>query len=289
MKIAYVSRGLGSRLLGPFLLLGLIVGVFAWAADETPPDMTFDPRKMGKAADEQVIVSPYDRFIALDALLAGKKIDWRGYFLKTGVDAPNPLPSDQEVVLPLLMGLRVTDGVMAVKARDAELLNRAAADIEKIAKKLGATDDDLKSAREARTAANAGEWPKVFLKLGYLQKEIMGLIDKKDNKSRGTLILIGGWLQGARYVTSLIKDNYTPQASNYLREPVLVRALIEQLDNLPEPQRSSPIIPKLKASLNGLLGIIDITLDGSIPADQIDKANALATDVVKICVTPDKP
>ena len=86
-------------------------------------------------------------------------------------------------------------------------------------------DADLGRARSVRAAANKGEWLKVFMELGFLQQDIMKKIDSPEQSNHGTLLIVTGWMQGARYTSTVIDENYSPETSNLLREPLLAKAL----------------------------------------------------------------
>jgi len=106
----------------------------AWAADPKEEKAAFDP---AKAQDSGVgMPTPYDKFLALDAAMTSSKVDWGQTFRKVAVDLDSDAFTDKDVAIPLALGIRIADGVMAVKARDAEMLNKCASDIEKLAKKL---------------------------------------------------------------------------------------------------------------------------------------------------------
>ncbi len=224
--------------------------------------------------------TPYDKFIALDQALGKTPISWKQYFANTKVDVDVDEITETKVAMPTLLGFRISDGVMAIKAHDAELLNKCASDIEAMAKKLGVGDGELARAKKIRSSANAGEWLKVFMELGFLQQDIMKTLDRTENKAQGTLVIVAGWLQGARYVSGVIKDNYSPSNSNFLREPMLVDALIAKLKTLPDDTKSSPIFDKMLSSLTEIKGIVDIKMDGSIPPEKVERLKVLATEVV---------
>lgn len=243
--------------------------------NEPPP---FDPKT---AQDGGLgMPTPYDKFVALDAAVGKARVNWKQYFSKNKVDVDADEIADLKVALPTLLGFRISDGVMAIKAHDAELLNRCASDIEAMAKKLGVGEAELTRAKKVRAAANAGEWLKVFLDLGFLQQDIMRTLDRGENKAQGTLVIVGGWLQGARYVTAVVEDNYTPDASNVLREPLLVGALLAKLQTLPEATRQSPVVEKMASVLGEIRGIVDIKLDGAVPPEKVARVRALASEVV---------
>lgn len=245
------------------------------AGNEPPP---FDPKK---AEDGGLgMPTPYDKFVALDQAVGKTRVNWKGVFAKTKVDVDVDEVTDTKVALPTLLGFRISDGVMAIKAHDAELLNRCASDIEAMAKKLGVGEAELARAKKIRASANSGDWLKVFLDLGFLQQDIMRTLDRAENKSRGTLVIVGGWLQGARYVTAVVRDNYSPDASNILREPMLVGALLAKLQSLPEGTRRSPVVEKMVSALQEIKGIVDIKLDGSVPPEKVERVQTLASEIV---------
>ncbi len=252
-------------------------------SNEPPP---FDPKS---AVDGGLgMPTPYDKFIALDQALGKTQVNWKQYFSKTKVDVDVDEITETKVAMPTLLGFRISDGVMAIKAHDAELLNKCASDIEAMAKKLGVGDGELARAKKIRASANAGEWLKVFMELGFMQQDIMKTLDKSENKAQGTLVIVAGWLQGARYVTSVVKDNYSATNSNFLREPMLVDALVAKLKTLPEDTKSTPVVEKMISSLTEIKGIVDIKMDGSIPADKVDRMKALATEVVTTALASSK-
>jgi len=229
--------------------------------------------------------TPFDKFIALDQVLPEGKINWGQVFRAVAVDVDPDALNDKEIAIPMVLGIRIADGVMAIRARDAELLNKAASDIEKLAKKLGVTDGDLGRAREVRAAANKGEWLRVFMELGFFQQDIMNKIENKEQATRGTLLIVSGWLQGARYTSTVVADNYSAETSNYLREPLLARALKDKVEKLPANVTGSPLVTKLREMLPKMEKILDIPLEGSISKENVAELNRLCTEVVKAAMT----
>jgi hypothetical protein len=265
----------GLRLL---LLLGCLVPCLSFGAekDEKAP---FDPKK---AEDAGVgMPTPYDKFLALDQALTNSKVNWGQVFRKVAVDIDPDTFTDKEVVIPMVLGIRIADGVMAIKALDAEMLNKCAADIEKLAKKLNIADSELGRARAVRAAANKGEWLKVFMELGFFQQDIMKKIEDKEHSNRGTLLIVCGWMQGARYTTTVIGENYTPAVSNILREPLLARALKEKVEKLAGPAKNAPPVAKLREVLPKVESMLTIPLEGTISKENVAEINRLATEVVK--------
>jgi hypothetical protein len=274
------------RSLRLLLLLGCLVPCLSFAA-EKEDKAPFDPKK---AEDAGVgMPTPYDKFLALDAALTNAKVNWGQVFRKVAVDVDPDAFTDKEVVIPMVLGIRIADGVMAIKALDAEMLNKCAADIEKLAKKLNIADSELGRARAVRAAANKGEWLKVFMELGFFQQDIMKKIEDKEHTDRGTLLIVCGWMQGARYTTTVVGENYSPAVSNILREPLLARALKDKVEKLSDKTKSNPSVVKLREVLPKVESILTIPIEGTISKENVAEINRLSTEVVKAALGAPAP
>ncbi len=236
----------------------------------------FDPTK---AQLQPVgLPSPIDKFLGLDLALKEKAVAWPQIYNDVARDADmGSLTAEPDICLAL--GVKIADGVMAIKSQDAQALNDCARQIEDLAKKLGVTKEELKRAEMVRADANRGQWFKVFLELGFLQTDIMKALQRDSNVQRRTLIVASGWLQGAHYAAGVIEANYTPELSNFLREPMLVKALIDELGTLDATTRGAARVKKLEASLKELHDIVNIPLDGVISEDKVKRMNQLSGEL----------
>lgn len=241
-----------------------------------------DPKK---AIDKGVAMpTPLDKFLALTLLVKTKDIDWNGTFNAVAVDIDPDKYTDKDVVIPELLGIRIADGVMAIQAKDAEMLGKAASDIEKLAAKLDVSKEDLSRAKRVRTMANEGKWMEVFRELGFLQQDIMQKLEENPNDPRSSLLMITGWIQGSRYTSRLISQHYSDASSNIMREPVLVAALQAKLEKLPAATKKSPSVAKIAEALPRLREIVNVGIDKPIARKNIDEIHALATDCIKSIV-----
>ena len=247
-----------------------------FAADEKAPFDRANAKDGGLG-----MPSPYDKFLALDAALSKGKINWGKAYRANAVAIELDAIKDADIAAPMAMGVRIADGVMAVKAKDAELLNKCATDIEGLAKKMGVSESELSRARAVRSAANKGEWLQVFLELGFFQQDILKKIENEKDPTRGTLLIVAGWMQGARYTTAMISDNYSPELSNILREPMLAKALLAKLETLPEKAKEAPGVATLRRVLPDVIKIIDIPTTGTISKENVQALRGLAGEAVK--------
>ena len=261
------------------MLLPLIAALVCQVSAEEAKNPPMDP---SKAIDKGVAMpTPLDKFLALTLLVKTQKIDWEGVFSAVAVSIDPDKFTDTEVLIPQVLGVRIADGIMAVQAKDAELLGKAAADIEKLAVKLKVADGDLTRARKVKTLANDGKWLQVYTELGFLQQDIMQKLEENPNDQRSSLLMISGWIQGSRYTSRLILAHYSNASSNILREPLLVKALIKKNDSLPAGVKKLPSVAVITKTLPALHKIINIKMDGAIPKDQVAEVDKLATECVK--------
>src|SRR5205814_166210 len=88
--------------------LCLVTGpAIAAESDEKAP---YDPTK---AKDAGVgMPTPYDKFLALDQVLTKTKIKWDDTFRKVAVDVDPDSFTDKDVAVPMILGVRIADGVM---------------------------------------------------------------------------------------------------------------------------------------------------------------------------------
>ena len=252
------------------------------------------------ASAESIVLAPPDptaKFMGVEKFLkrlpaydskAKLQAYWGGIYSKVEQDFEPADYQDKQIVIPILLGIRIADGLACVMVRDAEALGNCADDIEKLAKKIGVADSDLRYARQARRAADKGEWGRVFSELGFLRLKVMQTLRSLSNERR-TLIQVGGWMQSLRLAAKGIED--MPAAakdkalndrgltinhpSYHLREPVMARDLAIEVGKLPAGTLSSPALPNLRKHLSEIFQLIDI------PSDPSDSSARLSDEQVK--------
>ena len=274
-----VSKRIVNQITSKAVASALFAVISAQLTAQEAKNPPIDP---SKAIDKGVAMpTPLDKFIALTLLVKSRKIDWNGVFNAVAVDINPDNYTDTEILIPQVLGLRIADGIMAVQAKDAELLGKAASDIEKLAKKLNVSENDLSRARRVRNLANEGKWLDVYRELGFLQQDIMQKLEENPKDQRSALLMISGWIQGSRYSSRLILAHYSDASSNILREPLLVKALIAKSDALPAKTKQAPSVAIISKTLPMLHKIVNIGLDAPIPKSQVAAIDKLATDCVK--------
>ncbi|MEI6675366.1 MAG: hypothetical protein WCO57_09335 [Verrucomicrobiota bacterium] len=242
--------------------------------------------KTVSTGENMIRPNPYDKFIALDSALGAETIKWKEVMNRTEVNIDPDTVKDTKVAIPALLGFRICDGVMAIKARDAEKLNACADHIEKLGKKLGVTDADLRRAKMVRSFATRGEWGRVFLELGYLQQDIEAVLQRESGASGKApvrkILYAAGWLQGARYTSSLVRDHYNERTGGLLREPLLVKELKADLDGTGLP--NTGIVKLLSDSMTELEKLVNVELRKALSKDSVEAMAKLTAQTVVACV-----
>jgi len=260
------------------IVIAALVSFGMQAIAEEKKNPPIDPTK---AIDRGVAMpTPLDKFLALTILVKTRKIDWAGVFTAVAVDINPDEFTDKEVLIPQILGVRIADGIMAIQAKDAEMLGKTASDIEKLAKKIDVSDNDLERARRVRTLANEGKWLDVYRELAFLQQDIMQKLEEDPKDQRATLLMISGWIQGSRYSSRLISAHYSDESSNILREPLLVKALIAKNNSLPAETKKLPSVAAISEALPTLLAIVSVEIDEAIPKEKVAQVDTLATKCI---------
>jgi len=248
------------------------------AEKDAPPKPAFDPSTAQPS--RLPLPSPYDKMLAIEVAAKGRNVDWGKVYDAVGIDVDTNDTPDRTAAA-LALGIKIADGLVAVKSQDIEKLNACATQIESLAKQLGAGEQELKRARLVRENANRGKWLDVFLELGFLQTDIMKVLRDEKNDDIRKLIIAAGWMQGARHVTYYLSTNYEPGISNVLREPLLASELAKEVRTLPASTLANPRVRALPAAFEKAVPIVSVGRDEPITKEHILQLKAIADGAVK--------
>lgn len=252
----------------------------AQGAEEMNPMPSMEDMKKA-AKGETPIPSPFDAFIALEKVNAsGTPVDWEE-IMDTHVAAVDVSQYNGMVPVCLMLGVKISDGLIAIKSQDAAALNDISKAIETLAKKIDVGSEQLKRAEQVREEATNGDWLGVFLSLGELQEDIIRALSEENRKDQRALILSAGWLQGANYAAAAIEKNYSPEASGLLREPDLVGQLVADLEGTSDSVKSSPLVQSMLTELPTIKQTVSIPLNGTLEAAQVAEIHSKCRKLVE--------
>ena len=278
MQASSLSLPVLVAIISSIALAGRLTGEETGKSEEIPPKAPFNPSQA--QSSRLPLPSPYDKMLAIEVAAKGKKIEWAKVYDAVAIDVDaNSSPDKTSAALAL--GIKIADGLVAVKSQDVEKLNSCATQIESLAKKLGASDEELRRARLARENANKGKWLDVFLELGFLQADIMKTLNRKENANERKLIVASGWMQGARHVTYYLIEDYDAGVSNVLREPLLVGELSKEVKELPAETLAHARVKALPSAFEQALPLVSIGKEDSVSRDNVAKLKSIADLAVR--------
>lgn len=272
--------------------------------EKNPINTKLDPSKKGMKIEESEVgpMNVYSRIQALDAVLGSAGIDWNAVYREMVMDVDSSAYNDVDGSVPFLIGVRIADGIFAMRNQDTKALSAAADDIKDFAKKLKVSDADLAEAEEARNLANNGKWMHVIAQLGFIQMKVIEQLRKAQPDQR-RLVILGGWIQAARItgrgitsakITDKMKaDPKFFDPSYTLRDPLLTDALIDMVNKLGTKAQATPQVKAMKIHLPKVKTIVDLPIDPKDPGAKISKEKieeliSMASEVLNASISNKK-
>jgi hypothetical protein len=88
-------------------------------------------------------------------------------------------------------------------------------------------------------------------------------------------------MQGARHITYYLNENYDPEISNVLREPLLVGELEKEIQGLPAQSLTHPRVKALPSAFEQALALVSVEKDQPVSKQNVAKLKAIADAAVK--------
>lgn len=254
------------------------------------------PRKDRKRDRSLPQISVIDKLLAVEAALNSTLArtnedewirDYQRLYSKFQEDGHLTAIRDQgknQAYVALALGVKASDAVMALKARDLEALNNCAEQIDLLARNMGATDGELGMAGTVRHYANKKQWFSAFLALGRMQRDVTNYLESSTEKKKRDLAIlvgVGAWLQGGRVVTHVIDANYTDWSSNVLREPRLVALIQENLASIDPGYLNDELVSKIMKALPDIHRLVDVGLSDPVKRADVKELHVTFTSFVE--------
>ena len=127
-------------------------------------------------------------------------------------------------------------------------------------------------ANTVKSYASKKQWFGAFFALGRLQREVTNYLESSTDKAKrdlAMLVMVGGWLQGGRCVTSFVDANYDGYVSNVLREQRLVDIIIESLNGLDPKYSGDALVADIRKSLPEIRKRVDVGMDAPVKQEDV--------------------
>lgn len=252
------------------------------AIDSDDSDINAVPKGERQKNRELPQISVIDKLLSIESTLGGKlrrttEDQWAGTynelynkFKEDGTPTKIRGEGKNMAYTAMALGIKASDGVLALKARNIEALKAAADQIEVLAKKLGATQGELGMANTVKIYANKSQWFNAFLALGRLQRDVLNYLRSNPEKTdQAVLVIVGGWLQGGRIVTHVIDENYDENVSNVLREQKLVDMIQENMEKLAPVYLNDPLVAEIIKELPSIRKRVDVGFTEPVKQDDV--------------------
>ena len=294
-----------------FATILIAVSAFGQRAEINPRESVADPNDSGVTMvpkrdrlknKELTQISVIDKFLSIESSLsAGLNRSSEGEWVRDYNELYQRFREDGSLsgirgggksiaYTALALGVKASDGVLALKARNIEALKNSADQIEALARKLGATEGELGMADTVKIYADKNQWFNAFLALGRLQRDLLGYLRSNPEKTDlAVLVIVGGWLQGGRCVTHVIDKNYTEYVSNVLREQRLVDMIRENLEKVAPVYLNDPVVAQIIRELPDIREKVNVGLKEPVKHENVKWLHLKFEELVTLVMTPDPP
>jgi hypothetical protein len=249
--------------------LVLALSAFPLFAQDSSTSISSIPKDKVKVSEVVAIPSPFDAFLALGKISQKNPVDWDQVIQKNSL-LIKAGDYKGKVAVSFALGMKVSDALVAIKAKNIDELNNSSRTIEELANKLGVDKSRLSRAEKVRSLATEGDWLGVFLELGFLQTDIISELSNEARSDERALITAAGWLQGVTHISYAISTHYSEEASSLLREPVLLAQLNKDLSRSSADVAGHPEVKEIQEILSKLEAVVKIPRDGTLTKEKVD-------------------
>src|SRR6516225_5203646 len=128
-----------------------------------------------------------------------------------------------------LLGVVIAEGFIAMEAKDSTEVKNLGNSVLSLAGGLGIRERALRRSRSIMEPADKNEWSEARKEWdGVLSDLETGMIELKSTQL-AELVSLGGWLRGTEALSALVLQNYSPERSDLIRQPMLIDYLDKQL------------------------------------------------------------
>jgi len=203
--------------------------------------MTEEERSSVIYAESILIPVPGEFFAALDK--QGKR-NWPSLMR----NVPSPA-SPNRAQMALNLGTLIADGYIAVEAQDGQQVKNIGRDILAIAKTLGVSQDVLNRGQSITDFAENNDWSGLKEELEATQNEVKMTMTKQKDQDLITLVNLGSWIRGMQAASTLINQDYTPEAARLLYQPSVANHLLKKVDLLTPRLKEDPLVQQAQETL----------------------------------------
>ncbi|PTY01506.1 hypothetical protein DB346_12195 [Verrucomicrobia bacterium LW23] len=266
------------------------VTTFAQATPSTGTDVA--PNKKENAEPTKVEDKDVDMGIAsaiemVTAVNATKLplTEWQTAGQACAPDVPATRTFTKSGDTALLLGVKVSDAIIASYAKDNQTVARTAPVVMKMAQTIGAKQEDLDEATKLSEELLKGNVLGVVFKLNELAIMVQIRLEEgtEEEKGLGNLMAIAAYFQGLRTTATALSTeaNYTAERSKVFRQANTLKGISKRIESLPADLKKLPTVVLITEQITALNDIMTgkKDKDATFTRDEVLKIKA-ATDKI---------
>lgn len=235
----------------------------AFAAEPAP--ITSEQLAKAIKTDSLTIPTPGELFAALEK--PGKP-DWAGQYR-----TPIPVTYRNRAQIALNLGGLIADGFIAVEAQDGQQVKNIGADVIKLAKALGVSENVLSRGNSISEFAENSEWDALQEELEATQNEVKASMQSHSDQNLVILVSLGGWIRGTQAVSASIMKNYDERSAKVLRQPAVVNFIHARMNEIGMELRNEPLVKTISDQLTALEKLVTFPPGKAPTLEEVRKVN----------------
>jgi len=249
------------------------MGALTCALGADSPRLSSDQLAKAIRSDSISIPTPGELFAALEK--PGKP-DWTGQYR-----GPMPTTYRNRAQIALNLGGLIADGFIAVEAQDSQQVKNIGADIIKLAKALGVSQNVLSRGNSINEFAENNEWDALHEELEATQNEVKSSMQSHSDQDLVILVSVGGWIRGTQVVSAAVMQHYDERAAKVLRQPALVKFIHTKINDISPDLHNEPLVKDVSDQLNGIEKLVAFPPGKAPSADEVRKVNEAVGKVME--------
>lgn len=256
------------------VLLAVMLAQFALAAGPAFSESLSEAEKKEFSLNV-ALPSPAEMFLAIDRL---GDTDWNAV-----AEYNQNYDYQNNYMRALNLGVRAADGLVAILAEDKTKLGEVIVIVITLAEELQVQETILDRSKSFEDLANQGRWDELRDELDALRYLIEMEMDQLGDQDVATLVRVGGWLEGLRVTSLLLKGGLYPEHStSILYQPNLVDYFEAQLSSMEPEAKQSPAVQAILKALPEFRKLINVGYRKSVPVENIERLNQIASELVAL-------
>jgi len=249
------------------------MGALTCALGADSPRLSSDQLAKAIRSDSISIPTPGELFAALEK--PGKP-NWTGQYR-----GPMPTTYRNRAQIALNLGGLIADGFIAVEAQDSQQVKNIGADIIKLAKALGVSQNVLSRGNSINEFAENNEWDALHEELEATQNEVKSSMQSHSDQDLVILVSVGGWIRGTQVVSAAVMQHYDERAAKVLRQPALVKFIHTKINDISPDLHNEPLVKDVSDQLNGIEKLVAFPPGKAPSADEVRKVNEAVGKVME--------